>query len=347
MKRLSRDEIKQKAIENMRNSGALNNLESFYISLVVNEIKDNNKFVVLKPYKIIKTEKPYLIAAQIVLQFLEKKSLKYSLSTLSSETEGQIAKKNPSLVQNSLNIFSDDLFITELMNDWNKIKNKIVPKNKENFRKLLQKRLDTAIPENEKIKPKVTIIQETERAQSQQKTPQKAQKKQDNKKKNVSSESSDSIEDIPLIDDTNDNISIKNTPKKSDSSIEEIQMDNKSSDFDDDIEIAESNSDIPDVSISSSKQGSISVSPTKSLTPSQTKKPVGSPTPITNDDDFDSDFDVPLDMDDGSPAKTAQKPPTNIQPFPKPQQTTQSPAKEETTQDLSDWDDVDLDMDDD
>lgn len=144
------EKIKQETLENMRMDGTMNYLQAKYISLVASSIKNNEEFQVLKPYKIVRTDKPYLIASQIALQYFKKKNLALSFETISDETDGLISFSNPDIVSDSLNIHSDDVWMTELLNDWEAIKPTIKTKNQELFFKSLQKRLDEVLPETEK-----------------------------------------------------------------------------------------------------------------------------------------------------------------------------------------------------
>ncbi|OHS93405.1 hypothetical protein TRFO_11821 [Tritrichomonas foetus] len=242
--------------------------------MVVEGIKNDNKFNLLKPYKIIKTEKSYLIAAQIVLQFFKKKSLDFSLSTISGETDGAISRIDSNIVSESLNINSED-WLNELLNDWDNIKSTIISKNKDIFKNQLQKRLDEVIPENEKYKPKTDKfkINHTPNNQTVNKpkaaAPSKTSRvsiapkgKSSNQISNVSSpassqkvdvqleSSSESIEDIPIADiDDEDTGSVNVAPPVTSESSEEKEIPIKSDSSFDEIPVKNDNSSLQDVSI--------------------------------------------------------------------------------------------------
>ena len=217
-----KDTIKREVLEKMRNNGAMNHLQSSYISKIASIIKNIEGFDFLKPYKTIRTEKPFVIASQLVIQYFQKKSLEYSLSTITDESDGAIDFSNSNLVADEFNINSDGVWLDELLADWNSVKSTVVSKNKSEFLQKIQERLDEVLPENEKYIPngEIRSVEEEDSKQTSKpaKTPtvQPAKPKQEEPAQtktakpsqssdDVFSKSDEDIEDIQINDEDTDN----------------------------------------------------------------------------------------------------------------------------------------------
>ena len=313
-----KDAIKEEVLENMRNNGTMNALQSLYISKIAAIIKDSDTLNSLKPYKTFRTDKAYIIASQIVIQYLQKKSLDNSLQTISDESEDAINFSNSNLVADTLNIHSDGIWLTDLLNDWNSSKMNYLSNNKSLFFKRLQERLDDVLPENEKYErknedqipednllpnktdffaqsAKTNAAKKTTEKQEEfsksakpalgqppnnDKEPSKSEKSQESD--NVFS-NSDDIADIPVIkSDSGDNKN--NSSKEADVS---INNDNISSQDDKDIDI--------DFDNESASEGISKSNPTNDTTNNADKNKESAPVETVGISDGNSDLTIDVD----------------------------------------------------
>lgn len=313
-----KDAIKEEVLENMRNNGTMNALQSLYISKIAAIIKDSDTLNSLKPYKTFRTDKAYIIASQIVIQYLQKKSLDNSLQTISDESEDAINFSNSNLVADTLNIHSDGIWLTDLLNDWNSSKMNYLSNNKSLFFKRLQERLDDVLPENEKYErknedqipednllpnktdffaqsAKTNAAKKTTEKQEEfsksakpalgqppnnDKEPSKSEKSQESD--NVFS-NSDDIADIPVINsDSGDNKN--NSSKEADVS---INNDNISSQDDKDIDI--------DIDNESASEGISKSNPTNDTTNNADKNKESAPVETVGISDGNSDLTIDVD----------------------------------------------------
>lgn len=313
-----KDAIKEEVLENMRNNGTMNALQSLYISKIAAIIKDSDTLNSLKPYKTFRTDKAYIIASQIVIQYLQKKSLDNSLQTISDESEDAINFSNSNLVADTLNIHSDGIWLTDLLNDWNSSKMNYLTNNKSLFFQRLQERLDDVLPENEKYErknedqiPEDNLLpnksdffaqsaktnaakKPTEKQEefsksakpalgqppNNDKEPSKSEKSQESD--NVFS-NSDDIADIPVINsDSGDNKN--NSSKEADVS---INNDNISSQDDKDIDI--------DFDNESASEGISKSNPTNDTTNNADKNKESAPVDTVGISDGNSDLTIDVD----------------------------------------------------
>ncbi|KAK8866423.1 hypothetical protein M9Y10_009385 [Tritrichomonas musculus] len=313
-----KDAIKEEVLENMRNNGTMNALQSLYISKIAAIIKDSDTLNSLKPYKTFRTDKAYIIASQIVIQYLQKKSLDNSLQTISDESEDAINFSNSNLVADTLNIHSDGIWLTDLLNDWNSSKMNYLSNNKSLFFKRLQERLDDVLPENEKyerknedqipednlLPNKTDFLAQSAKTNAAKKTtekqeefsksakpalgqppnndkePSKSEKSQESD--NVFS-NSDDIADIPVINsDSGDNKN--NSSKEADVS---INNDNISSQDDKDIDI--------DIDNESASEGISKSNPTNDTTNNADKNKESAPVETVGISDGNSDLTIDVD----------------------------------------------------
>lgn len=313
-----KDAIKEEVLENMRNNGTMNALQSLYISKIAAIIKDSDTLNSLKPYKTFRTDKAYIIASQIVIQYLQKKSLDNSLQTISDESEDAINFSNSNLVADTLNIHSDGIWLTDLLNDWNSSKMNYLSNNKSLFFKRLQERLDDVLPENEKyerknedqipednlLPNKTNFLAQSAKTNAAKKTtekqeefsksakpalgqppnndkePSKSEKSQESD--NVFS-NSDDIADIPVINsDSGDNKN--NSSKEADVS---INNDNISSQDDKDIDI--------DFDNESASEGISKSNPTNDTTNNADKNKESAPVETVGISDGNSDLTIDVD----------------------------------------------------
>lgn len=313
-----KDAIKEEVLENMRNNGTMNALQSLYISKIAAIIKESDALNSLKPYKTFRTDKAYIIASQIVIQYLQKKSLDNSLQTISDESEDAINFSNSNLVADTLNIHSDGIWLTDLLNDWNSSKMNYLSNNKSLFFKRLQERLDDVLPENEKYErknedqipednllpnktdffaqsAKTNAAKKTTEKQEEfsksakpalgqppnnDKEPSKSEKSQESD--NVFS-NSDDIADIPVINsDSGDNKN--NSSKEADLT---INNDNISSQDDKDIDI--------DFDNESASEGISKSNPTNDTTNNADKNKESAPVETVGISDGNSDLTIDVD----------------------------------------------------
>ena len=139
---LSDDELIEKTFEELEKKGVLNHFQAKFISQVTNEIQnsENDKVFCLKPFKEIHESIQNEIASQIIVQYLTKHNLEYTLKTANYEFDDYYQFRNLNVL-NKLEITDKSDSLHSLFITWKSTKDQAIKKNKKVFLKKLASRL--------------------------------------------------------------------------------------------------------------------------------------------------------------------------------------------------------------
>lgn len=144
---MSRQALKQDVLNALGQKGIMSHLQAQYVALTVKEIAQSD-IAVLKPYRTVKDEEAHKLAGQIVIQYFAKYGLGLSMDSALAESNCQIETGEDAPVV--LGIDRREIWIKELLRDWNERKEEIRENNRKKFLDEITEKLKSLEPQKPK-----------------------------------------------------------------------------------------------------------------------------------------------------------------------------------------------------